>query len=143
VVADIDATQRFYRKLIGPDLRSWSGSSFQSNAAYNQLRNTPDAEYRLGTMLIPGSSVIVEFIQYRNINSKPYRPVIRDIGVGHVALMVKDIEVMLQRIQAAGAKTLGRNGSWYALTPEVKSLYSQDPDGFFIEVMERKIQTTK
>ena len=140
VVADIEAAQRFYRNLIGSDLQTWSESSYQSNAAYNQLRNTPGAEFRLGTMLIPGSTVIMEFIQYRNITSKPYRPVIRDIGVGHVALMVRDIEVMLRRLQTAGVKTLGRNGSWYALTPEVKALYAQDVDDFFIEVMERKEQ---
>ena len=42
------------------------------------------------------------------------------------------------RLKSAGIKTLGRNGGWYYLNPDVRALYTQDPNGFFVEVMERK-----
>lgn len=138
VVESIEKSQTFYQGLIGPDLQSWAGSGFRTDEGFNKLRNTPGAEYRLGTMLIPGSGTVMEFIQYRNIESRPYTPVIQDIGVGHVAFMVRDMDIMMERLTAMNVSTLGRNGSWYYLNPDVRALYTQDPDGFFIEVMERK-----
>ncbi|HWK55222.1 MAG TPA: VOC family protein, partial [Hyphomicrobiales bacterium] len=88
VVNDLDTSLNFYSTLLGPDLRTWKADDFTMDAAYNQLRNTPNAEHRLATMLLPGTATIMELIQYRGIASTPYRPEVQDIGVGHVAFMV-------------------------------------------------------
>lgn len=138
VVADIGKTLNFYRGLIGPDLRTWQSTDFRRDDAYNQLRNTPNAELRLATMLIPGSSFIVELIQYRNIESKPYRPKIQDIGPGHLAFMVKDMDLILRRLTELNTKTLGREPGAYNLGPTTRAIYTQDPNGFFLEIMENK-----
>lgn len=138
VVADIGQTLNFYRGLIGPDLRTWQSTDFRRDDAYNQLRNTPNAERRLATMLIPGSSFIVELIQYRNIENKPYRPKIQDIGPGHLAFMVKDMDLILKRLAELNTKTLGREPGAYNLGPTTRAIYTQDPDGFFLEIMENK-----
>ena len=138
VVNDLDATLAYYRHLVGPTLQTWIAPDFATDSDYNTLRNTPNAERRLATMLIPGANVVMELIQYRGIDATPYRPVIQDIGVGHVAFMVKDIDVVMRRLGELGNSTLGRNGSWYNLGPTTRALYTQDPDGFFIEVMENQ-----
>lgn len=136
VVNDLDAALDYYRHLVGPDLQTWAAPDFTLDQDYNRLRNTPNAERRVGTMLIPGSNVVMELIQYRGIAAMPFKPVIQDIGVGHVAFMVKDIGLTMQRLGELGRSTLGRNGSWYNLNPTTRALYTQDPDGFFLEVME-------
>jgi catechol 2,3-dioxygenase-like lactoylglutathione lyase family enzyme len=138
VVDDIDASLNYYRHLVGPDLQTWAAPGFTLDVDYNKLRNTPNAERRLATMLIPGANVVMELIEYRGIDVKPYRPVIQDIGVGHVAFMVADMDLVMQRLGELGRTTLGRNGSWYHLNPNTRALYTQDPDGFFLEIMENR-----
>ena len=138
VVADLDTTMDFYRHVIGSDLQTWESPDFQLDEAENRLRDTPGAEERLGTMLLPGSGVLMELIQYRNIESTPYHPKIQDIGVGHVAFMVKDMDLVLERLDAEGVKTLGREPGAYQLNPKTRAIYTTDPDGFFLEVMERQ-----
>lgn len=138
VVDDIEATQSFYRNLIGPELQTWAGDSFRKDENLNKLRNTTGAEIRVGSMLVPGSALIIELLHYRNIDSVPYRPVVQDIGTAHVGFMVKDMDVMMDRLGAAGVSTLGRNGGWYYLNPDTRALYTRDPNGFFVELMERK-----
>lgn len=138
VVNDLDTSLNFYSTLLGPDLQTWQADDFSVDAAYNQLRNTPNAERRLATMLLPGTATIMELIQYRGIASTPYRPEVQDIGVGHVAFMVRDIEQMMQRLGALNTPTMGRNGGWYNLGPTTRALYARDPDGFFLELMENQ-----
>lgn len=138
VVTDMDTTLNYYRHLVGPALQTWKSPVFRKDEDYNQLRNTPGAERRVATMLIPGSGFIMELIQYRGIGSKPYRPMIQDIGVAHVAFMVKDIDLVMQRLKDLGFSTLGRNGGYYSLNPNTRALYTRDPDGFFLEIMEPK-----
>lgn len=76
-VADLEATQRLYRDLVGPALKFWTRRAYVRDAAYNTLRNTPGAEYRNGLALIPGSPVLLEFIQYRNISQRVISPACR------------------------------------------------------------------
>jgi glyoxylase I family protein len=137
-VDDLEATQRFYRDMLGPDLKTWTSPSFVSDKSYNELVDTPGAEIRLGTMLIPGSPVSVEFMQYRNIECKKYRPEFWDIGVAHLLFMVKDMDVIMPRIKAAKLKPLNRSGDPVFIAPTVRAIFVRDPNGLIVEFMERK-----
>lgn len=45
-VSDLEATSESYRRLVGPELEFWTRPDFVRDDSYNQLRNTPGAEYR-------------------------------------------------------------------------------------------------
>jgi hypothetical protein len=48
------------------------------------------------------------------------------------------MDLIMQRLGELGRGTLGRNGGWYNLSPATRALYTQDPDGFFLEIMENR-----
>lgn len=139
-VSDLEATEKLYRDLVGPDLRFWTADSYVNDKAFNNLRNTPGAEYRYGMALIPGSPVLMEFVQYRNIEQRQIKPRLQDIGVAHLLFMAKDLDVIMPRIRAAGLHTLAARGEPVFIAPKVRALFVTDPNHFFIEFMERTSQ---
>ncbi len=138
VVSDLSASLNFYRRFIGSDLQTWEGAGWQTSKAFTQLRGIPDAEYRTAAALLPGSAVRLELVQFRGVEQTPYRPVFQDIGFGHVALVAKDIEVMLNRMNQLGVRTIAQSGTWTQFNPSLRAIYTRDLDGFFIEVIERR-----
>jgi catechol 2,3-dioxygenase-like lactoylglutathione lyase family enzyme len=139
-VQDLDSTRQLYRDLIGPELQLRPAATFSSDAAYNQLGNTPGAEFRYSAAIIPGSPVILEFIQYRNIEQRTIKPRLQDIGVAHLLFMVKDMDVIMARLQAAGLRTLAASGKPVFIAPQVQAVFVTDTDNFFVEFMHRAAQ---
>ena len=138
VVADIEATLAFYRQLIGTDLEIDTGPIFIADTDLNRLRDTPGARSRSAFLPVPGSPVMMEFVQYDNIEQQAIRPEFWDLGVGHMLFMVNDLDAIMSRIRGAGLKILARSGEPVYLNEEVRALFTRDPDGFFVEFMERK-----
>jgi catechol 2,3-dioxygenase-like lactoylglutathione lyase family enzyme len=138
IVGDLDASLAFYRALIGPDVQTLQGTGWQTNASFSRLRNIPEADYRTAAMLLPGSTIVLELVQFRGLAQTPYRPSFQDIGFGHVALVARDIERTLQRLGQLGSRPLATTGTWTRFSPTLRGLYTRDPDGFFLEIIERQ-----
>jgi catechol 2,3-dioxygenase-like lactoylglutathione lyase family enzyme len=138
VVRDLDRAVDFYRRFIGADLQTRQGPGWQTTAAFNRLRNIPDVAYRTAAAWLPGSTIVLELVQFKGVEPAAYRPVFQDIGFGHVALVAKDITVMVDRMNQLGAKALSPRGTWTQINPSIRGVYTRDLDGFFIEVIERR-----
>jgi catechol 2,3-dioxygenase-like lactoylglutathione lyase family enzyme len=138
VVEHIESTLAFYRQLIGPDLQTWSGPTFITDPDFNNLCDTPGARSRSGTMMVPGSPVMMEFVQYDNISYKAIKPRFQDIGIGHMLFMVNDMDTIMSRIRAARLQTLAKSGEPVYLNPQVRAVFIRDPADFFVEFMERR-----
>ena len=138
VVADLDASLAFYRALIGQDAQTRPGRGWQNDASFTRLRNVPAASYRTAAVLLPGSAIVLELIQFRGVSQTAYRPAFQDIGFGHVALVAGDIERALQRLTQLGSVPLAQSGTWTRFSPTLRGVYTRDRDGFFIEVIERR-----
>jgi len=136
-VADLETTEKLYLDLIGPELQFRTSPSYISDKSYNDLRNTPGAQYRNGTALIPGSPVLMEFVQYRNIDQRKINPRLQDIGVAHLLFMAQDLDIIMPRIRAAGLHTLATSGEPVFIAPNVRALFVTDPNHFYIEFMQR------
>lgn len=132
-VEDLEASEKLYATLAGPELKFWSSAGFVKNEAYNKLRNTPNAEYRYGAALIPGSPVYLEFVQYRGVEQKKNNTILHDIGGAHVLFMAKDIDVVMSRMEAAGMKTVAVSGKPVLIGPTAPALFSRDINNFFFE----------
>jgi catechol 2,3-dioxygenase-like lactoylglutathione lyase family enzyme len=138
VVRDLAASLDFYRRFIGPDLQVREEGSWQTSAEFSRLRNIADVSYRTAAVLLPGSTISLELVQFRDVDANAYRPVFQDIGFGHVALLAKDVTTIVNRMNQLGAKALSPRGTWTQISPTVRAVYTRDPDGFFIEVIERR-----
>ena len=138
VVANIDVSLAFYRRLAGPGLLADSPSGWSTSAPVSRLRDIPDAAHRTAAIRLPGSAIALELVEYRGIPQSPYRPVFQDIGHAHVAFLVDDIQETVDRLTAAGAVALSRSGTWTRINPTTRAVYTRDPDGFFLEILERR-----
>ena len=136
-VKDLDAAITLYKDLITPNLNTPATPGFFKHETRNTLRNTPGAEYRTGGFVIPGSPVLLEFIQYRTIEQKVITPILQDIGVAHILFMVKDMDIAMTRIRAAGLQTLSLSGGPVFIAPTVQAVFVTDPNHFFVEFMHR------
>ena len=138
VVTDLARSLDFYRRFWGADVQTWEGAGWQTSRGFSQLRGIADVEYRTAAALLPGSTIRLELIQFRGVEQTPYRPVFQDMGFGHVAIVAKDVEVMLSRMKQLGVSALARSGSWTQFNPSLRAIYTRDLDGFFIEIIERR-----
>jgi catechol 2,3-dioxygenase-like lactoylglutathione lyase family enzyme len=137
VVADLEASLAFYRRLLdaGPGA---GASAWQPLGDLGRLRGLPDAMHRRALLPLPGSAIALELIQFREIEQAPYRPAFQDIGHGHVAFIVADIQATVDRLKALRANSLSPSGTWTQINPTTRAVYTRDPDGFFLEILERR-----
>ncbi len=138
VVTDLTASLHFYRQLAVPELPAGPAPAWQTNAAFSQLRNIREAEYRTATIPLPGSAIVLELVEFRGFEKAQYLPTFQDIGHGHVAFMVNDIQATVARMKALNAGSLSKAGTWTQINATTRAVYTRDPDGFFLEILERR-----
>ena len=138
VVESIQESMDLYRRLIGPELKTWEISSWKKADGLSRLRNIPDTEYRTAAMLLPGSTIKLELLEFRGVAQQRYRPVFQDIGFGHVAFLTKDIEVVYERMNELEMRSVSQTGTWTRINPGTRAIYTRDHNDFFVEVIERR-----
>jgi len=133
--ANIDRSLGFYRDLLGvtvvdrdelddPDLGIVTG--------------LPGAKARCVELDL-GDGRILELLEYVEPQGVPISQGTNDPGSGHVALAVDDIDAFYERLVEAGVTvrsapiTIHDPGPWDG----VRVIYTLDPDGVTIELVER------
>jgi len=140
VVQDLETTCRWFQNLVGPDLKFWVSPSFISDDSYSKLIGTV-GRFRLAQTLIPGSPVVMEFIQYEEHNKSAPRPHFQDPGAAHILFMVKDVDVIMPRIRAAGVQPLSGSGGPTFIGPQTRAFFVTGPDGYWAEFMDNGVKT--
>lgn len=139
VVDDLAATARLYERLVGPGLKLWASPSWIDDGTYEQLTGVA-APFRVAMGLVPGSPVVLELIEYRNHNRHFSRGYIQDPGTAHFLFMVKDDDVIIQRVKAAHVHTLSRSNAPVFIGPTTRSFFVPDPQGFWLEFMDHNVK---
>jgi catechol 2,3-dioxygenase-like lactoylglutathione lyase family enzyme len=138
VVSNLEDSLRFYHQFFGSDLQETALGAWQRNDGLEQLRGLAPQEHRSVWLQLPGSTLRLELMQFRDAHAPPFRPRFQDIGHAHLALYTHDVPEALGAVQAAGGRTLSRTGTWTQFAPTLRGFYTRDPDGFFLEVIERR-----
>ncbi|MEJ0036001.1 MAG: hypothetical protein WDO68_07945 [Gammaproteobacteria bacterium] len=138
VVDNLEETCRMYQSLVGPDFKFWL-SPMMGDKAYETLSNTP-GQFRMAQAMVPGSPVVMEFVEYKNHNKKFRKAHIQDPGTAHFLFMSKDDDVIISRVHAAKLHTLSKSNAPVYLSPTVRSFFVPDPQGFWIEFMDRDVK---
>jgi catechol 2,3-dioxygenase-like lactoylglutathione lyase family enzyme len=139
VVDDLEATCRLYQSLIGPDFKFWLSPTLLGDRAYTRLTGTAD-RFRLAMALVPGSPVVMEFIEYQHHNPHFKRGYIQDPGTAHFLFMARDDDVIMRRVRAARLHTLSRSNAPVFIGPTTRSFFVPDPQGFWLEFMDHDVQ---
>ena len=114
-------------------------------SVYHQSIETLSKGYRrrvgLAQTLIPGSPVIMEFIQYENHNKGTPHPHFQDPGAAHILFMVKDVDVIMPRVRAAGVQPLSGSGGPTFIGPQTRAFFITGPDGYWAEFMDHGVKS--
>lgn len=109
------------------------------------LLQVPNAEIKVAMLQIPGSDHRIELEEYTSPSAaeqKVFKPRCCDVGSVHVALEVKGLDALLEKIKAADWVSLsepqgaskGRYAGW-------RLVFIRGPDGETVELMEPPIET--
>jgi hypothetical protein len=131
VVDDLETTCRWFQHLVGPDLKFWLSPAFMGgDKAYADLTDTP-GQFRIAMALIPGSPVVMEFIEYKDHAKNYVRPHIQDPGTAHILFMSRDVDIVMPRMRTAGLQTLSATDEPVFIGPTTRSFFVTNPDGFW------------
>ena len=138
VVDNLETTCRWFQNLV-PALQFWLNPNLMGDKTYSDLTGAP-GQFRIAMALIPGSPVVMEFIEYKDHNKKFVRPHIQDPGSAHILFMSKDVDIVMPRMKAAGIKTVGGTNAPVFIGPTTRSFFITDPDGFWAEFMDNGVK---
>jgi catechol 2,3-dioxygenase-like lactoylglutathione lyase family enzyme len=133
IVANLDRSIAFYREGLGLEPTAPPGP-FEPIVPIMRAGNVMGAETRYTVLKVPGSSLNVELIEYRDIDRAPIRPRFQDPGTGNLIVSVRDLDLALTRLAQAGAKVITIGGNPATLAGNMRVVFLQDPDGFVIEL---------
>lgn len=128
VVADLDKTMRFYGDRLGLEMNGAPGPrAFSVNAVVENLYDAKGSQSRVVVFKIAGSPLGVEFVEFKDAGQKAFRPRLQDPGASLLAIPVGDVRAVMAKLKEDA-------------TPVVGDAVVQDPDGFYIQLVEAKSQ---
>ncbi len=133
-VSNLERSLAFWRDVIGFE---FSHTAHQSGELAKEITGVSGAELKLGVMKAPGGHKI-ELLEYlapadrKKVNLRPC-----DVGSMHVALLVNNLDAILERIAVSGWKAAGKPQTLKTGPNAGKRVvYVRDPDGMTIEFMQ-------
>lgn len=102
-VGDLDRTVAYYQRLLGIEGRTRPASRDMNVAA---MMGLPEAQYRLSVAEIPGSTLLLEFLEFSGIKKDVVRARVQDPGSFRLQLNVRDIDATLAGLSLAGGRII-------------------------------------
>jgi glyoxylase I family protein len=133
-VSDLERSLAFWRDVLGFE---YSHSAHQTGERVEQITGVKGGELKLAVLKVPGGHRI-ELLEYLAPPDRKHfdlRPC--DVGHAHVALIVDDLDAVLETIEASGWKAAGKP-QMLTVGPNAgkRVVYVRDPDGTTIEFMQ-------
>jgi catechol 2,3-dioxygenase-like lactoylglutathione lyase family enzyme len=138
VVQNLETTCRWFQNLVGSDLKFWL-SPMIDDPSYGNLTGVP-GPFQMAMAVIPGSPVIMEFIQYKPGAKSFIRPHFQDPGAAHMLFMAKDADVIMPRVRAAKGQILSKTNGPVFIGPVTRSFFVTGPDGLWVEFMDHNVK---
>ena len=136
-VSDMDASLAFYRDGLGLPLKL---DAMRDTPYLHETLDLPFSEIRYVLLEIPGApGSSVELLEYRGLETMPAAARPCDPGSGHLCLQVQDAAAAYARMTSLGyrARSAGVVDIDSGVNAGGKIVYIADPDGFWVELMER------
>jgi catechol 2,3-dioxygenase-like lactoylglutathione lyase family enzyme len=132
-VANLERSLAFWRDVLGFEL---SHRPHQTGDLASEITGVPGAEISIAVLKGYGHKIeLLEYLAPRDRKHVDLRPC--DVGSVHVALVVDNLNVMLDTIAASGWKAAGKPQTLKSGPNAGKRVvYVRDPDGTTIEFMQ-------
>jgi len=144
VVSNLDKSLEFYHDVLGMDLQRAPGAQvpagprpFLSAPEVPRLYNAVGAQYRVLSALVPESPMRAELVEFKDVDRKAVRPRVQDPGASLLVLTVRDLTPIMARVKKRGATVITSRGSPVPVGDGSQAVILSDPDGFFVELVQR------
>ena len=113
-VPDAERAADYYRRVLGIDPRI---GAFTRNEQVMAMMGLPAAtEYRLSTAQVPGSALLLEFLEFRGVESTRLASRVQDPGSYRLQLNVPDIDSTIGALTGAGGRVVSTGGEPVRMT---------------------------
>ena len=139
-VSNLERSLAFWREVLGLEL---SHTAHQTGELAEDITGIAGAEINLAVVKTPGGHKIelLEYLAPPDRKQAALRPC--DVGSLHVALLVDDLDAVLERISASGWKAAGKPQILQSGPNAGKRVvYVRDPEGTTIEFMQQPRQSS-
>jgi predicted enzyme related to lactoylglutathione lyase len=135
-VGDMERTARFYEEQLGlPGQRG----SFSRNHTVSAMMGLPDSDYRLTTIPLPGSPLLLELLELKGLAPASTRSRVQDPGSFRLQLNVRDIDATLAALRSAGSTVISSGGVPVSMTFNTRPwrlAIAPDPNNLFLVVQQ-------
>jgi catechol 2,3-dioxygenase-like lactoylglutathione lyase family enzyme len=134
-VSNLELSLAFWRDVLGFEL---SHTAHQTGEMAKEITGVAGAEIKLAVLKTPGDHKIelLEYLAPPDRKQVALRPC--DVGSVHLALLVEDLDAVLERICVSGWKAAGKPQTLTSGPNKGKRvIYVRDPDGTTIEFMQQ------
>ena len=102
-----------------------------------QTLGAPGASFRQSTARIPGTSMPMTLIEFKNIERKELSGRTQDPGTTVLQLIVKDVAALSAKLKAAGVPFVTTGAAPVQVAPGLKIVIVKDPNNLLLELAER------
>jgi catechol 2,3-dioxygenase-like lactoylglutathione lyase family enzyme len=135
VVDNLEATAHLYEGLVGSGFKFWVSPTQLRDPAFDASK-----PFRVAMATVPGSTVVMELVEYAGHNKHFTKGFIQDPGTAHFLFMSKDVDVIMPRVKAANLHTLSRSNAPVFIGPTTRSFFVPDAQGFWLEFMDHDVK---
>ncbi|MCU1335498.1 MAG: hypothetical protein JWO19_1079 [Bryobacterales bacterium] len=132
MVADTGKTMRLYKDALGFDPQV--GTTFDGTKLLMDTAGTPGAQFKRSVARIPGTSVSMAFLEFKDIDRKPIRTRTQDPGTPILQLRARDVDAVAKAWKAAGGEIVSTNGEPVTMG-NGKLVLLGDPNGLMLEIL--------
>jgi predicted enzyme related to lactoylglutathione lyase len=127
VVQDAEKAGAFYRNRFGFTMKvnGWTSKS-------SAILGVPHAKMRAVDVTIPGTDMVWEFLEFKDVARKAVVPRIPDPGAPAIGLQVHEMDAAIAGVKAAGGISITQGGSVKLGSGRVG--FIRDPSGILVEL---------
>ena len=135
IVADLEKSLAFYNDLLGAmpaTTPAWS-----TDSALLNFLGVPSAQLRFSSVRIPGSTMRVEIVEFKDIDRKAAQARLQDPGATRLILIVRDVDTLLAHLKERSVRVVTAGNAPVKLETTAfkgRAVVVKDPDGFFVEL---------
>ena len=134
IVADLDRTLHLYRDVLG--FQTQPPTPFDGTKLMMDIAGTPGAQFRRSSAMIPGTSVLMAFMEFKDIDRKPLHTRVQDPGTAILQVRVRDLDATVKALKAAGATVISKNGEPVTGGNSARFCMLRDPNNLFLELFQ-------
>jgi len=138
VVANLEKSIAFYREGLDLEVASGPAPLTASALVQKAVATNPAARARQATLIVPGSNLQLQLIEFSGIEGKPFEQRLYDPGVTRFSIQVRDIDKAFDKVKDKVTVDTTSAGPVFTQRPRnnTRAVMMRDPDGFVFEFVQ-------